>query len=156
MANLFGTYLFTDFIATINGPNGAFTIGGPETAQAEEGVTIGLTEETNTQTIGADGSVMNSMHASKAGTATIRLQKISPVNAQLSQMYNLDRLSSATWAQNVITLTDIVRGDNYTCQGCAFTRYPNNAYAKIGNMIEWEFHISVLDPSLGPGVINVA
>jgi hypothetical protein len=155
MAILQATYSFTNFIATITGPGGSFTISGPDTAAAEEGFTVSMSEETNTQSIGADGSVMNSLHASKAGLCGARLQKTSPINLLLANMYNLQRTSSALWGLNVITARDIARGDAYTLSGCAFVRFPANAYGKVGNMIDWEWAVSILDPFLGPGFLTL-
>jgi len=156
---IYGSYSFMDVYATLWGPgcngvviNGASTvIGGPEAASAEEGITITLSEETNTQTIGADGSVMNSLHASRAGTATFRLLKTSPYNNAIMRLYNYQRVQSSRWGQNTIIVTDKSRGDNYVLQGCAFVRFPTNSYAKIGNTIEWEMHVALIDPMLGIG-----
>ncbi|MBO0737216.1 MAG: DUF3277 family protein [Alphaproteobacteria bacterium] len=149
----FSTYSFMDVTAVLYGPGvNGLTIGGPHSASAEEGVTVTLSEETNTQTIGADGSVMNSLHASRAGTATFRLLKTSPVNQGLMRVYNYQRTQSNIWGLNTIVIRDVAREDLYTCQGCAFVRFPTNAYAKLGNTLEWEFHVSVVDASLGWGI----
>jgi len=94
---------------------------------------------------------MNSLHASRAGTATFRLLKTSPINNALIQIYNYQRVQSSLWGQNTITITDKSRGDKYTLQGCAFVRMPTNSYAKIGNTIEWEMHVALVDPMLGIG-----
>jgi hypothetical protein len=147
---IFGNYSFMDVTATITGPgaNGV-TIAGPQVASAEEGVTIALGEETNTQTIGADGAVMNSLHASRAGTITIRLLKTSPTNKVLQKLYNDQRKQSSLWGRNIITIRDVARNDTYTAYGCAFVRFPSNSYAKVGNTIEWEIHASVVDADLG-------
>ena len=161
---IYAAYSFMDVLATMSGPGvqmmGLNTsqfgtnpgeIAGPDAASAEEGITIALGEETNTQTIGADGSVMNSLHASRAGTCTVRLLKISPQNSALMKIYNYQRVQSSRWGQNTIVIQDRSRGDKYTLLGCAFVRFPTNAYAKVGNTIEWEFHVSIVDPNLGPG-----
>ena len=153
---LIGTYSLLDVSVSINGPGGVFLMGGPDTAAADEHVTLALTEETNTQNVGGDGSVMNSLHASRAGTITVRLQKISPVNAQLSQLYGFQRQSSGTWGLNVITVRNAVTGDIYTCTGCAFERHANNSYAKLGNILEWMWHVAKMDPSLGTGILLAA
>ena len=163
---IYGAYSFMDVYAVINGPGvnnlrisnsgiprnpQGLLLGGPMTASAEEGITLALQEETNTMTIGADGSVMHSLHASRAGTATFRLLKISPYNNALMALYNYQRVQSRLWGRNVITIEDFSRGDSYTLIGCAFVRFPNNAYAKIGNTIEYEFHCAIMDPHLGLG-----
>lgn len=155
---IFGNYSFMDVEATLTGPGvnnlslstgNAAQIAGPQVASAEEGVTIALGEETNTQTIGADGAVMNSLHASRAGTVTVRLLKTSPMNKVLMKIYNDQRKQSSTWGRNVLTIRDVARKDTYTAYGCAFVRFPSNSYAKVGNTIEWEFHAAVIDANLG-------
>lgn len=151
---VYATYSFTDFNAAINGPGGSFILGGPDTAMAEEGVTVGWSEENNTQNIGADGSVMNSMHASRAGICTLRFQKTSPINAALSLLWNFQRRSAVFWGKNIITMRDVVRGDNYNLSGCAFVRFPSNTYGKIAGMIEWEFQVAAVDPLLGAGAAD--
>lgn len=147
LAPHYGVYSFIDVTAVINADGlGVFRLGGDGTSQAEEGITIVYTEETNTQTIGADGSVMNSLHAAMAGTLTTRLLKISPVNYQLAQLYNYQRMSSATWGRNIITIRDVGREEQITCLGCAFSRFPQITYNKVGAVMEWEFHVSVIMP----------
>lgn len=165
----YGAYSFMDVQAIFKGPGteglnlggaggaGSIQVAGPNSGSAEEGCTITLGEETNTQTIGADGSVMNSLHASRAGTATFRLLKTSPVNRALMIIYNYQRQQSSLWARNLITIEDLGRHDKYTLQGCAFVRFPTNAYAKVGNTIEWEFHVSLCYGMFGdPYELNVA
>lgn len=152
---LYSTYSFMDVQAVITGPNcNGLMIGGPQVASAEEGLTITLGEETNTQMIGADGSVMNSLHASRAGTITARLMKTSPINKALMAVYNFQRNQSSLWGRNTLTIRDVARGDTYTCHGVAFTRFPSNSYAKTGNTLEWEFAVSLMDPNLGGGYEN--
>lgn len=153
----YGCYSFMDVRATLNGPHAAgLVLGGPQAASAEEGITITLGEETNTQTIGADGSVMNSLHASRAGTCTVRLLKTSPMNKALQEVYNYQRKQSNLWGRNLITVVDVSRLDTYTLEGCAFVRFPTNAYAKVGNTIEWEFHVSVCSADLGGPALDLS
>ncbi|MCY0677737.1 DUF3277 family protein, partial [Klebsiella pneumoniae] len=83
---------------------------GYGSANAEEGITVTMTEAKNTMTIGADGEVMHSLHAGKSGTITVTLLKTSPVNKKLSLMYNAQSLSSATWGNNVIVIRNKVSG----------------------------------------------
>jgi hypothetical protein len=68
-----------DVTATLAGPTGDIDLGYGS-ANAEEGITVTMTEAKNTMTIGADGEVMHSLHAGKAGTITVTLLKTSPVN----------------------------------------------------------------------------
>jgi hypothetical protein len=149
---LVATYSFTDTVVSITGPGGTFQIGGPDTAAAEEGISINWGEENTTMNIGADGGVMHSMHAARAGNAMVRLQKTSPVNFLLSNLWNYQRQSSIYWGQNIITLRQVALGDLYNIAACAFIRFPNNSYGKIGGTIEWEWLCGSIDPLLGPGV----
>jgi hypothetical protein len=141
-------------VCTLSGPGASFTVAGPETATAEEGITITWGEESNTQTIGADGSVMNSMHSARAGTCVIRLAKVSPNAPKLMQLFTYQHQSSALWGRNTITIADVARGDFYTLVGCAFVRVPTNTYAKVGNTLEYEFHVALIDGNLGPGAAD--
>ncbi len=152
---LYATYSFQDVVAALSGPGAAgFIISGPETAAAEEGMTVTWGEEANTQTIGSDGSVMNSMHAARAGTVTFRLLKTSPNNSVIMALFNFQHQSSAFWGRNTITIMDVARGDRYTLLGCAWVRVPTNQYGKVGNTLEYEMHVSLIDPNLGFGMID--
>lgn len=145
------SYSFQDNMAAISGPNGAFTLGYPS-GNAEGGITITMTEDKNTMNVGADGSVMHSLHSGKSGTVTVRYQKTSPTNAQLSTMYALDTAGAATHGKNTITLKDLARGDDITCEQCAFARFPNVTYAKDGGEMEWVFHAGRITFKLGDGI----
>lgn len=145
-----GSYSFLDCAASIAGPGGAFQLGSGS-GNTEEGITTAMVEDKNTMTIGADGSVMHSLHGGKGGTVTVRLLKTSPVNAQLSEMYNFQAKSSASWGQNTITIRDIARGDTITCQLCAFKKHPDVTYAKDGGTNEWTFDAGIIDHQLGTG-----
>ena len=81
------TYSFLDVTASIAGPGGNFSLGNGS-GNSEEGITVTMTEDKNTMTIGADGSAMHSLHAGKSGTVSVRLLKTSPVNKQLMTLYN--------------------------------------------------------------------
>lgn len=142
------TYSFADVQATIIGPGGTVPLGAGS-GSAEEGITVEFSEETDTMSIGADGTAMHSLHASKAGRITVRLQKTSPTNYMLTQLYNYQRTSSLFFGQNILEISNPITGDNYTCQQVAFARYPNNNYAKEAGMIEWEFNAGIIDPQLG-------
>lgn len=148
------TYSFKDVAASIVGVGGAVPLADGSGA-AEEGITFAMEEDKNTMTIGADGSVMHSLHAGNAGKATIRLLKTSPFNALLDLMYNVQRQTSLTWGQNVITCADLARGDVITCTTVAFAKAPDVVYAKVGNTNEWEFHVGQLIRQLGTGVPDV-
>jgi|AraplaCL_Cvi_mCL_1032061.scaffolds.fasta_scaffold00438_43 hypothetical protein len=145
------TYSFQDFALTLTGPGGSITLGDGA-GDAKEGVTFEFVENANTMVIGADGTVMHSLNPGKGGKATVRLLKTSPTNGKLSAMYNFQRTSSANWAQNVLAGSDIVRGEQYSCQQVAFSKFPNNTFAMEAGTIEWVFDIGVMDPALSIGV----
>jgi hypothetical protein len=149
-----GVYSFLDVIATITGPGGTFPIGSGS-ANAEEGISIEFIEDKDRMLIGADGSAMHSLNASKAGKVLVRLLKTSPVNEQLEQMYNFQTASSLTHGHNTIVVTNSITGDIYTCAGCAFTKFPRNDYAKEAGMLEWDFNVSEIDVVLGTSVFSV-
>lgn len=142
------TYSFLSCTATLSGPGGEIDLGYGA-GVAEEGITVARAEDANGMQVGADGSVMHSMHAAKHGTVTVRLLKTSPTNALLMEMMNYQRSSPANWGQNNITVRDAARGDGHTCQICAFKKVPDLAYAKDGNTVEWTFDAGMIDSVLG-------
>mgnify|MGYP001400230651 CR=1 FL=1 len=145
------TYSFTNIFATVTGPGGSFKVSGDGAGSAEEGITAEMDEDKDTQTIGADGEVMHSLHAGRAGKITFRLLKTSPVNNLLSQLYNFQTLSSLTHGRNVIRLTDVARGDVVSGREAAFARQPRVNYSKDGDILEWVFNVGKLDMLLGSG-----
>jgi Protein of unknown function (DUF3277) len=144
------SYSFLDVQCSVAGPNGSFTLG-PETGQSEEGITVSYEGDKDTMSIGADGTPMHSLHASTGGTVSIRLQKTSPFNAILMAMYNADRISSAAWGQNTITVRDPVRGDFCSCTVCAFRRSPDVVYARDAGVMDWTFNAGHIVEILGDG-----
>lgn len=142
------TYSFLDFSASIVGPGGAFDLGYGS-GNAEEGVTVAMLEAKNTMTIGADGSVMHSLHAGKGGTVTVNLLKTSPTNAKLSAMYNAQSLSSATWGNNVIGMRNSASNDVSVARSVAFQKVPDWQNAKDGSMVAWVFDAGMIDQLLG-------
>ena len=141
-----------DVVASLSGPTGVTPLRG---GNAEEGITIAPFEDKNTMTVGADGAVMHSLHAGRAATVTVRLQKTSPINAVLRNMFNAQQSSSALWGKNVITVTDVARGDTITVTGCAFKTLPENSWAKDGNVLEWVFDGAVQSGVLGIGTPSI-
>ena len=100
-------YSFLDVSATIQGPNGSFPLG-VGAAAAEEGITIDYSIDSETMNIGADGTPMHSLHASKGGMISVKLQKTSPTNSNLMTMWKADRANgSQDWGQNTLTITNI-------------------------------------------------
>lgn len=142
------TYSFLDNVATLSGPGGVISLGSGA-ANAEEGISIEAIQETDHLEIGADGSGVHSLNASRAAKITVRLLKTSPVNSQLMIMYNLQRSSSLFWAQNVLNVGNPVLGDQYVATGVAFVRNPNNQYAKEATHLDWEFNATQADAVLG-------
>jgi hypothetical protein len=145
------TYSFMDVNASIVGPGGAFALGYGS-GNSEEGISVAMVENKNLMTIGADGSVMHSLHAGNGGTVTIRYLKTSPTNQALAVMYDTQRISSALWGQNTIVISDPARGDTITATQVAFQRQPNVNYAKDGGVQEWIFDAGVVNVVLGDGV----
>lgn len=146
-----GTYSFLDVQASIVGPGGSLNIGSGA-GVTDEGVSVAYREDKNIQTTGADGALMNSLSASKAGTVTVRLLKTSPVNAQLSLLYNVQSQSSAAWGLNTISIKNPTSGDSITATYCAFRKHPDLTYDKDGRFNEWTFD-GLLDVSLGGGLL---
>jgi len=142
------TYSFMDVTASLTGPTGNIDLGYGS-ANAEEGITVTMTEAKNTMTVGADGEVMHSLHAGKAGTITVTLLKTSPVNKKLSAAYNAQSLSSTLWGNNVIVIRNHASGDITTARTVAFQKQPDHANAKVGNTVSWVFDGGKIDQMLG-------
>lgn len=147
-------YSFKDVKATILGVGGAIVMGS-DAGVDDEGITIDRVGDKNTMTTGADGAVMHSLHAENSGTVTVRLLKTSPINQQLQEMYDLQRISSEVWGQNLIVVSDIVRGDMGECNQVAFKKFPNEKWSKDGAMLEWTFDAGDIDQILGAGTFNL-
>jgi hypothetical protein len=149
------TYAFQDTMVAIVGPNGAFNLGAG-TGNAEGGISITMTEDKNTMTIGADGEVMHSLHSSKSGTITIRHLKTSPTEALLSAMYAVDTASGFAHGKNTISIRDLSRGDVITAREVAFAKFADITYAKDGGEMVWTFHAGKIDFVLGSGIAVAA
>lgn len=151
MAEVNGVYSFLDVQAAIQGPGISAALGAGAGA-AEEGITTAMVGDKNTMTIGADGSGMHSLHASKAATYTVRLLKTSPVNRVLMNAYNFQTNNgSANHGQNTITISNLQTGDRITGRFCAFKKVPDLNYAVEGQFNEWVFDVVKHDPVLGSG-----
>ena len=145
-------YSFLDTNVAIVGPGGVINLGAGA-AVAEEGITFEKVEPDNIMTTGADGSGMHSMNPTKSYKISVRLLKTSPVNAQLSQMYAVQKASSAAWGNNVISLKNAVSGDSAIAAETAFAKFPNVTWAKNPAMNEWTFESIDCDISLGGGIL---
>lgn len=142
------TYSFMDVSASMTGPTGIIDLGYGA-ANAEEGITVAMAEAKNTMTVGADGEVMHSLHAGKAGAVTVTLLKTSPVNKKLSLAYNAQSLSSALWGNNVFVVRNSASGDLVTIRSAAFQKQPDFANAKDGGTVSWVFDGGKVDELLG-------
>ena len=150
MAN-FTVYSFLDVAATIVGTNGVISLGS-SSGNAEEGIAVAFAEDQVTTTIGADGTGMHSIHGGQSGVVTVRLLKSSPTNAALNAMYAADRAVPSSGGQNTIVVTWLTGGDVITAKQCAFTKFPDEAYGKVGAVLEWRFNAVYITPILGAGV----
>jgi hypothetical protein len=144
------TYSFLDVVAAIEGEGGSINLA-TGAGSAEEGITIEALEDKNIMTIGADGASMHSLVANEASTVTIRLLKTSPINGQLSQMYNTQTTSSAKHGKNTVTIRDNQRGDTITLTDVAFKKRPTINFAKEGGSVEWTFDAGKTETVLGNG-----
>ena len=142
------TYSFIDVSASMTGPTGVIDLGYGA-ANAEEGITVAMAEAKNTMTVGADGEVMHSLHAGKAGTVTVTLLKTSPVNKKLSLAYNAQSQSSALWGNNVFVVRNSASGDLVIIRSAAFQKQPDFANAKDGGTVARVFDGGKVDELLG-------
>jgi hypothetical protein len=142
------TYSFKDVAASLVGPTGTANLGYGA-AISDEGISIDMSGDKNTMSIGADGSAMHRLHADKSGTVTVRTQKVSPLNAILQAMYDAQQISSTLWGQNVIVVREVQSGDITTAVQCAFKKKPNLSYKKDGDMLDWVFDAGRIDTVLG-------
>lgn len=142
------TYAFNDVVATISGPTGSANLAYGA-ATSDEGISFEAAGDKNTMSIGADGSVQHSLHADKSGRVVVRLQKTSPINALLHQMYDIQTTSASLHGQNTIVCQQKASGDVTTARQVAFKRKPPLSYQKEAGTIEWEFDAGMLDTVLG-------
>lgn len=149
------TYSFSNIQLTMTGPGAGGVNLGYGAANAKEGISVSMVEDKNSMYIGADGTPMHSLRASKGASLMIRLEKTSPMNYILSTLYNLqcDPSSGGLFhGVNVFTLTDVARGDNYTMAAVAFKKFTDNSWAEDGNINEWPFDVGICDPLIGAGI----
>lgn len=142
------TWSFMDTNATFVSDDGTIDLGYGA-AVAEEGITVAMLDNKNSMTIGADGEGMHSLHASRAGTITVRLLKTSPANAKLMNVYNVQQQSAKKWGRNSFTLNNDAAGDNVTGHKLAFQKVPDYTAAKDGQTVDWVFDAIKIDMKLG-------
>lgn len=145
------TYSFQNVAVSLTGPGAAGLPLGSGAGNAEEGVTVAMNEDKDTMVIGADGSVQHNLHAGKGGRISIRLLKTSPTHQTLSALYAAQTVTSALHGNNVITVTDIQRGDKIVCRACAFAKLPDAEYSKDPRFMEWVFNAGIIDTLFGSG-----
>lgn len=148
------TWSFGDVVSTISGPGGVVSLG-QGAGIAAEGLTVTYTEEKDTMTTGADGNVQHSLRAGQSGRISIRVQRASPTNQALSNLYNFQRQFSANWGQNNISVGNAVSGDQQVGTAMAFVKLPDVQYATEAGMIEWEFQ-GIVETALGAGIAGLA
>jgi hypothetical protein len=132
-------------------PGGSFQLGSGS-GNADEGISFDDADPKNTMTPGADGQVMHSLHASNAGKVVVRLLKTSPVNAQLSQLYANQKKRRARCGGRTSSPSTTWPAATWSRPGrWRSPSTPHAAYAKDGNVMEWEFDVGALDILLGTG-----
>lgn len=149
-------YSFINCVCTLNdAATGTVLSLGNGAGNAAEGITFTHTEEKTTVVTGADGTIMQSLHAGMTGRMMIRLLKTSPLNNALSNLYNAQRLGGAvTWGQNQILINEIASGDVIEGSNMAFVKHPDIVYATEGNVNDWEL-VGYIVPELGGGVAGL-
>lgn len=145
-------YSFLDTNVAIVGPGGVINLGAGASV-ADEGISFDKVEPDNMMTTGADGGGMHTLNPTKSYKISVRLLKTSPINAQLSQMYAVQKASSAAWGSNIISLKNAVSGDSAVAAQTAFAKFPNVTWAKNPTMNEWTFDSIDCDVSLGGGIL---
>lgn len=100
-------------------------------------------------TVGANGSWMHNLHGGNPATVTLVLLKNLPVNQQLMDMYNAQRVSSATWGKNTIVMTNRATGDKSSIQFAAFYTPPPIQNQKDGGANSWVFDAGTVENKLG-------
>lgn len=152
MAVQSGVYSFLDVQVSIKGPMGQFDIASA--GVSDESVRIAMSGDKNTMTVGANGSVMHSLRASKAARVTISLLKTGIGNAMMSDLYNRQAVSAAYWGQNILTITNPVSGDAITASAGAFVKQSDIAYSAEAGLNVWAFDFGEVAEVLGNGLQN--
>ena len=147
-----GVYSFLDVQASITGPGGSFDIAS--SGVSDESVRIAMVADKNTMVIGANGDGMHSLKASHAARITISLLKTATGNAQMSQLYRYQAISSAFWGRNIVTVTNPVSGDAIVATGGAFVKQSDLGYSTEGGLNVWVFEFIAIAETLGNGLTN--
>jgi hypothetical protein len=146
------TYSFPDITLSLYIPKVGDIYLGAGTGHTEGGLTIAMTEDKNTMTVGADGQVMHSLHAGVSGMVTIRLLKTATANGTISDAYHKTTVDGASHGQAKISMWDVSRadGDFIDCTQVAFAKYADLTYGKEGGEMVWTFHCGQIKQRLGP------
>jgi len=144
------SYSFRDISASISGPGGTLQLASG-IGTADEGISFEKAEDRNTMTPCADGYVMHSLHAARAGLVRVRLLKTSVTNGLMMDLFKATGTTARTWGAHVISLEDRVRGEKVVASRVAFSGEPALMYGKQGNVHEWTFHAGHIESSLGKG-----
>lgn len=132
------SYSFMNVQATLAGP-GAIVSLGYGSGAAKEGLHVEYLEAKDAMTVGADGAIMHSLRAGNAARIMVRLLKTSPVNQQLSIMYNFQRTQASFWGINTLAIRDVQRGDVGAGAQIAFDKHAGVTWAEDANILEWSF-----------------
>lgn len=147
------TYSFVDVYATLNDPiSGASIQIGSSAGVTEEGIVVEQVDNVGVMHIGADATPMQVLQATRGARMTVNLLKTSPINSMLMALVEAQRVSGATWGQNVISITNIATLDEVFGQEVAFEKIPTNTYDKAGKMFAWTFLVGNATQLLGAGV----
>ena len=109
------TYSFTDVSCALNFDG---IVPYVITGEGVGSITVTMSTDKTTHDVSADGSIMVSKIAGNNGTIAISLQQTSYANTLLKLWYNYLLAANATsWANNSLTITNLVTGDVITATG---------------------------------------
>jgi Bacteriophage KPP10, Structural protein ORF10 len=125
---------------------------GSTSGNAEEGITVVAIDNVGHMQIGADGTAMQVLQATRGARMTVTQLKTSPTNSMLMALVEAQRVSGLSWGQNNISITNIATGDTVEGAQVAFEKIPDNSYDKTGKMFSWTFLVGNATQILGAGV----
>jgi hypothetical protein len=134
------TYSFKDLSGAMTSPlAGTFQFAG----QIGIGrITVEYTTDHGAVDTAADGTVLPSFVAGKAGRITIEVQQTSVLQKYLLYWHNLHVNAATTgvitqWASSSMLLRNTLDGSNHEALGVFPTKIPDKAYAASPTMITW-------------------
>lgn len=143
------TYSFLDISVTLVTPTGVISLGNGSANATDGSVEVEYAESLNKLTVGADGSVMNTLTQNRSGTCKIKLLYSSPQNQALMNAFNLQSLSSSAWGNNSITIRNSKNENLVICTNVAFTKVPNLSLGQDAGQMDWEFSCGRIDSVIG-------